>query len=434
MNKNKLFNDIIGYDNVKNTLKIVIDMLNNKEKYQKLGCNMSHGLLLYGPPGTGKTSFANEILNNVNRKVFTIRKNKADGDFINYMNNIFTKAKEEVPSIILLDDLDKFSEADNKSNNEEFVTLQSLIDEVKNEDVFIIATANDIYVLPESLTRAGRFDTQIEIDNPKDEDAIKIFSHYLKNKKVDRSINVKNLSYILSNSSCAELEKVCNQAGIYAAYKNKKKISMDELLRAALELKYNANIENINLEDNYALNTAYHEAGHALIGEILEPGSISFITITKNNSNTKGITIFQHNDDYFSDIKFMKNRVKSLLGGKAATEIIFNTCDVGTNSDLHRAYDIVARFVDNYCMLDFNSWINDIREVSERVKTSKTDNVNKLIQTYYTEVKELLIENKHKLNVLAYELKKRKILFKDEIEDICNNISKYDVKENNGSI
>ena len=431
MNKNKLFNDIIGYDNVKNTLKIVIDMLNDKEKYQKLGCNMSHGLLLYGPPGTGKTSFANEILNNVNRKVFTIRKNKADGDFINYMNNIFTKAKEEVPSIILLDDLDKFSEADNKSNNEEFVTLQSLIDEVKNEDVFIIATANDIYVLPESLTRAGRFDTQIEIDNPKDDDAIKIFSHYLKNKKVDRSINVKNLSYILSNSSCAELEKVCNQAGIYAAYKNKKKISMDELLRAALELKYNANIENINLEDNYALNTAYHEAGHALIGEILEPGSISFITITKNNSNTKGITIFQHNDDYFSDIKFMKNRVKALLSGKAATEIIFNTCDVGANSDLHRAYDIVTRFVDNYCMLDFNSWVNDIHEVSEKVKTSKTDNVNKLMQTYYNEVKELLIENKHRLDILAYELKKRKILFKEEIEDICNNISKYEIKEIN---
>ena len=419
--KKDLFNNIIGYDNIKTTLKTVIDMLNNVEKYKKLGCNIAHGLLLYGPPGTGKTSIAKEVLNNVNRKIYIIRKNKSDGKFMDYVSNIFLEAKKNQPSIILLDDLDKFSENDFKTNNEEYVAIQSLIDDIKNEDIFVIATANDIHVLPQSLKRAGRFDIKIEIDNPKEEDAFKIFTHYLKGKKIDKNVNIKNLSYILTNCSCAELEKVCNQAGIYAGYKNKESIGMDELLRSALEIKYNTNIEEINVEDKYAINTAYHEAGHALIGELLEPDSISFITITKNDSDTKGFTIFHNNEDYHSDIKFMKNRVKSLLAGKAATEIVYNTCDVGSNSDLHRAYDIVCRFVDDYCMLDFDSWIIDRNETSQKVKENKSNNINKLIDSYYREVKDMLIKNRNKLDALANELKNKKILFKDEIKYICEN-------------
>jgi len=430
-NKRDLFSNIIGYDDIKTTLRIIIDMLNNEEKYKKLGCNISHGLLLYGPPGTGKTSISNEVLNNVKRKKFTIRKSKSNGNFIDYINDIFIEAKNNQPSVILLDDLDKFSETDDKSNNEEFVAIQSLVDDVKNDNIFVIATANDINVLPSSLRRAGRFDIQIRIDNPKEDDAIKIFSHYLKNKKVDDDVSVKKLSYILTNSSCAELEKVCNQAGIYAGFKNKESIGMEELLRASLELKYNTNIEDINVEDNYAINTAYHEAGHALIGELLEPGSVSFITITKNASNTKGITIFHNNDDYFSDIKFMKNRVKALLAGKASTEIVFNTCDVGTNSDLNRAHDIICRFVDDYCMVDFSSKTRYSYEAAEETKKSKADNVNIIISEYYNEVKEMLCENRHILDRLANELKKKKILFKEEIEDICNNTYKYDINIDN---
>ena len=430
-NKRDLFSNIIGYDDIKTTLKIIIDMLNNVEKYKKLGCNISHGLLLYGPPGTGKTSISNEVLNNVNRKVFTIRKNKSNGNFIDYINDIFNEAKNNQPSIILLDDLDKFSEADEKSNNEEFVTIQSLIDDIKNDDVFVIATANDISLLPSSLKRAGRFDVQIKIDKPKEDDAVKIFSHYLKNKKVDDDVNVKKLSYILTNSSCAELEKVCNQAGIYAGFKNKECIGMEELLRSSLELKYNTNIEDINIDDDYAINTAYHEAGHALIGELLEPGSVSFITITKNDSNTKGITIFHNNNNYFSDIKFMKNRVKSLLAGKAATEIVFNVCDVGTNSDLERAHDIIGRFVDDYCMLGFSSHIRFSDETAEKTKNSKANNINKIMSQYYNEVKAMLLENRHILDTLANELKKKKILFKDEIEDICKDAYKCDIMVNN---
>ena len=420
--KKELFQNIIGYDDIKKTLERLIDVLNHKEKYEKIGSSIPNGLLLYGPPGLGKTTFSMEVLNFVHRKHYIIRKTKADGSFMDYMSSIFQDAKENQPSIILLDDLDKFAEDDDTVNCEELVAVQSLIDEIKKEDIFVIATANDKHVLPDSLLRSGRFDIKIKIGYPDEKDSYGILKHYLKNKKIGRDVNIKNISYILSSFSSADLEKVCNQAGIYAAYKNKEKIGNDELLRAALELSYSTNIEDEKEGDNsYILNTAYHEAGHAIVGNYLEKGSVTFITVYRTSSDTKGYTKYQNNDHYFEDITFMENRVITLLAGKAATEVIYHKCDTGANSDLHRAYDIVERFIDDYCMLDFHSWIRNREEQSEKVKQSKDENINRTIQKYYIKAKEILIQNKDSLDKLAHTLVNKKILFQEEIQNIINN-------------
>ena len=420
MEKKELFKNVIGYSDEKKTLERIIDVLNNKEKYMKLGSNIPHGLFLYGPPGIGKTTIAKELLNSVsNRKVYTIRKTKADGDFINYMGEVVKTAKENQPSIILFDDLDKYAEDDDTSNCEEFVAVQSFIDDLANDDVFVIATANNINVLPDSLLRAGRFDIKLKLNYPEENDAYKIFNYYLKNKKIGKDVNIKNISLILGSRSCATLEKVCNQAGIYAGFKNKESIGMDELLRAALEVSYNTNIES-EKDDKYIKETAYHEAGHAVVGYLLDPKSVSFITVLKTDSNTKGYTKFHNNDYYWDDIKYMENRVISLLAGKAATEIVFNKCDVGCNSDLDRAYELIDRFVDNYCMNGFSSWIRDRYEQSEKVKQNKDDEIIKLINKYYNNAKEILIANRDKLDNLADVLIKNKILFQDEIENILS--------------
>lgn len=415
----ELFKNIIGYDDIKKTLSRVIDVLNNKHKYEELGCVIPHGLFLYGEPGLGKSTFAFDMLDSVNRKNYIIRKNKSDGDFINHMNNIFGEAKKNQPSIILLDDIDKFALDDDKNNNEEFVAVQALIDDIKNLDIFVIATANNKKCLPDSLLRSGRFDIKIKVDYPIEKDSFKIMKYYLGNKKLDDNVNIKNISYILNNFSCADLEKVCNQAGLYAGFNNKKKIGMEELLRASLEQEYNTNIES-DKDDKYALDVAYHEAGHALVGSILEPKSVSFITTMRTDSNTKGITKYHSNEYYFADFKYMENRVITLLAGKASIDIVYNKCDVGANSDISRAYDIVSRLVDNYCMLGFNSWIRDTIEQSEKVRESKDNEINMLITKYYNKSRELLIKNRDKLDRLAITLKDKKILFQDEIEDIIN--------------
>ena len=425
--KNKIFNKIIGYNEIKETLSRIIDVIKNPEKYEKLGATIPHGLLLHGEPGTGKTTFSNEIINYLGRKTYTIRKTKSDGDFINHINKIFEEAISNQPSIVFLDDIDKYAEDDDCSNNEEFVTIQSLIDSIKDKDIFVIATANDINLLPKSLLRSGRFDNIIEIGNPTEEDTYEICKYYLGSKKIAYDVNFKNISSILTSATCADLEKICNHAALYAGYKNKEKIGMSELIDASLEFIYNTNKVNTKKDDKYSLNIAYHEAGHALVGELLQPNSVSFVTVENLNSesNKKGITIYHKENDYFDDINHKIIRVKSLLAGKAATEIVYNTCDVGSGSDLQRAFDIVEMFVGDYCQYGFDAWVQNHRELSEKVKTKKSDKIIELMNRYYQEVKELLIKNREKLDILAKELNKRKILFQNDIEDIFNNPDKY---------
>ena len=423
--KKELFKNIIGYNDTKKTLERIIDVLNNKEKYQKLGCNIPHGLFLYGRPGLGKTTIALEVLNNVNRKNYVVRKTKSDGEFMNYLNDIFNDAKKNQPSIILLDDIDKFSVNNNNDNNEEYVAVQSLIDDIKSDDIFIIATANDKHILPRSLLRSGRFDIKIEIDYPKEKESYEIIKYYLKNKKISKNVNMKNISYILENTSCADLEKVCNSAAIYAGFKNKDKIGMEELLRASLELEYDTNLESLNEEDKYSLNVSYHEAGHALVGYYLEKDSVSFITIMKTDSKTRGFTKYHNNDYYFDDISFMENRIITLLAGKASTSLVYNKCDVGSEEDITRAFHIAERFINNYCLMGFDSKITNEEEVSEKVKTNKDDRINHLITRYYLKAKTILEENRQKLDILATILNKKKILFQDEITDILNNPDNY---------
>ncbi|MBR6133630.1 MAG: AAA family ATPase [Bacilli bacterium] len=420
MQEKDVFKDIIGYEDIKNSLRMIIDVLNNREKYEKLGCTIPHGLLLHGEPGTGKTSLATMFLDNVNRKSFVIRKIKSDGSFIDHVNKVFEDAVKQQPSIILLDDIDKFSECeDDRSNNEEYVVIQSLIDDVKDKDVFIIATANSINNLPDSLKRAGRFDTKIEINNPKEKEANKIFKHYLDSKSVEKNINIKNISSILNGRSCADLEKVCNQAGIYAGYKNSSVIGMEDLLRAALEIQYDCNYINMDEDDEDLIKVAYHEAGHALIGELLEKNSVSFITIMKNDGDIQGFTSYHNNDKYFSSFKLMENRVKALLAGKASTEIVYNECDVGTYSDIDRAFKIASRFIDDYCMDGFNyRSSNNYRDTSINVQNDFDKKVRELIDKYYNEVKLLLVQNRKELDKLANELKKKKVLFQEEIDEI----------------
>lgn len=415
-----IFKNIIGYEDIKKTLTRLIDVLNNKEKYERLGSTIPHGLFIYGEPGTGKTSFSNAILDNVtNRKKYTIRKTKSDGDFIKYIETTFTDAIKNQPSIILLDDLDKFAKNEKDSyNQEEYVVVQAQLDKIKEKDVFVIATVNNKKILPDSLLRSGRFDIKIRIDDPTEEDSLKIIDYYLNKKKIDNTVNINNISQILVGSSCADLEKVCNQAGLYAGFLNKEKIGMDELVRASLELKYDTNLEDLNKEDKYSLSVAYHEAGHALIGHLLEPGCISFITIAKNDSATNGMTIYHNNEYYYHDIDFMINRIKVLLAGKAATEIIYNKCDTGSGSDISRATEIAGRLIDDYAIYSFNSYVT--RTSSNATKQNRDEGISMLLTKYYGEVKALLLSNKELLDAIAITLDKNKIMFEKEIEDIFN--------------
>ena len=413
------FNKVIGYEDVKIELKRIVDMMINPKKYNDLGVSTTRGLLLKGNPGVGKTLMAKCFIKASKRKAFTLRKDLPDGDFIKYIKSTFEKAKKEAPSIVFLDDLDKFANEDsNHRNAEEFVTIQSCIDDCKEDEVFVIATTNDEDAIPFSLFRPGRFDKSIFIHNPEGEDAKKIVKHYLKKKKCAKDVDANEVARLLDGNSCATLETVINEAGVFAGYENHKEVSMNDLLRAFMRVVYNSPEKIVFNDDKYLLQTAYHEAGHTVVAEILDANSVPFVTVKPHNGGIQGFARFDNNPSYFEDKKFMENRVISLLAGKSATEIVYGVVDVGSSRDTDRAVHIVERFVDDYCSYGFNTFSVRGNEDSDNFLQTKSSIIAYEMQRFYQQAKRLLIENRGFLDALAKELHDKKVLLGKDIQKI----------------
>lgn len=411
------FDKIIGYKDIKAELIRLCDTIKNGEKYKALGVALAGGLLLDGAPGIGKTLMANCFIKESGRKAFVCRKNKPDGEFVNEIKKTFNEAAENAPSIILLDDMDKFANEDEKRKNaEEYVTVQSCIDEIKGKDVFVLATTNGTRNLPDSLLRAGRFDTIIRVNAPDKKDAAEIVKHYLSTKKSIAEVNAEDVARLLSAKTCAELETVINTAGQYAGYANKKYIDMDDITKACLRIIYNAPESSAPHNPSVLEKVAYHEAGHTVAAEILEADSVDLVSVRNNTGDAGGITCFHLVDDYWLSKTHMENRVVAILAGKAATEIVFGEADTGVTDDLRRAFDIVARFADNYCAYGFGYWRYGNISTTLRARTEELVAVD--MERYYAQAKKLLIENRAFLDGIAKRLQEKDTLIYSEIKEI----------------
>lgn len=411
------FDKIIGYKDVKAELIRLCDVIKNGEKYKALGVSPIGGLLLDGEPGVGKTLMANCFIKESGRRAYVCRKNKPDGEFVNEIKKTFFNAMANEPSIVLLDDMDKFANEDSyRRNAEEYVTVQSCIDEAKGRDVFVVATTNGTSKLPDSLLRAGRFDTIIDVKAPQGQDAVEIVQYYLSTKKSVSEVNAEDVARLLNGKSCAELETVINTAGQYAGFANKEYIDMDDITRACLRVIYNAPESTAPHNERALKRIAYHEAGHTVAAEMLESGSVDLVTVRKNTGDVGGLTCYHLPDDYWISKKSMENRVIAILAGKAATEIVFGETDTGANNDLHRAFDIVSRFSDNYCAYGFGYWEDNSSSSSRREK--REDRITADMERYYIEAKKLLIDNRTFLDGIAKRLQEKDTLVYSEIREI----------------
>ena len=422
INIEKEFEKVIGYDYIKKELYRICDIMLNEEVYKKLGVSVPNGIILDGDPGMGKTLMARCFINASGRKAFVCRKDKPNGDFVNQIKETFEKARQNAPSIILLDDMDKFANEDvHHRNAEEYVTVQACIDETKGQNVFVFATTNDLDNLPDSLKRAGRFDNIIKIENPSIEDAQKIIEHYIKEKHFVTEVDSKTIIRLLNGSSCAELETVINEAGIYAGFERKNKIETEDIIKACMRVIHRAPEFAKPHSKNALKRIAYHEAGHAIIADILMPDSVNFVSVRRHGGNTGGFTSYFQDEDYWLDIEIMKNRVIALLAGKAATEIVFGVVDTGTKEDLHRAFDIVVRFVDNYCSYGFDSW-EQSRNTSSAVMERKEMRTFSEMERLYNRAKKLLVENREFLDAVANALIEKEVLTNSDIKKIKENL------------
>lgn len=405
--------NVIGYEGIKTELNRIIDMIRNPAKYGELGVSAPKGILLEGEPGIGKTLMAKSFIKDSGLKSYVIRKDRSDGEFVNYIRETFEKAAKEAPAVVLLDDLDKFANEDKTHlDAEEYVAVQACIDNVKDLNVFVIATSNDHWKLPRSLVRNGRFDKCFYMHFPGLEDAKKIIEFYLKNKKMENDVDVEEIARILEGHSCADLEAVINEAGIYAGYENRKRIRQEDIKKAFVSKIFNGCV-SANSDPKSDRRLAVHEAGHAVVSELLNPGQVAFISIEAKAHGIKGV-VRMHEDEHFDeDFNNIEADIMTLLAGKAATELILNEIDMGASGDLCCASEKMSMLLDCSAAYDFYSQPN--RETPSKNTANHLDTVKGAeLSRCYIKTKQLLGKNRAFLEALIEAiLNKGTITYKD---------------------
>ncbi len=424
----KTMDKIIGYSNIKRELKQIGDTLKNRDVYEKLGVSAPRGLMLHGEPGVGKSLMASAIIEESGRVAFTCRKDKPNGDFVKHIKEIFDKAAENAPSIVYLDDMDKFANGDERHPDaEEYVTVQSCIDEVKDKEVFVLATVNNIRNLPRSLRRAGRFDRVIEVGAPRGKDSENIISHYLDSKKFVEGVDAKTIARIMDGRSCAELETVINEAGLYAGYERAEYITMDHFMDACMRTIFDVTSKSGDYEEedyysglsdskNMISQIVYHEAGHAVVSEVLCPESVTLVCAYSRSGSNGGFTDC-YNDRSTAPLYWLKSRIVSSLAGMAAIEQVFGIFDAGNSRDLDSAFNNAKNLVVNNCICGLHLHKNEYED-SQRLWSEQEQAVAAEVEKYYRKAKEILAYNKDFFEKLATALAKKGFLTMADIKEI----------------
>ena len=421
------FDNIIGYTLIKEELKQIADCLKNTAKYCRMGVSIPKGLLLEGEPGVGKTLMTMCLVAESGRKAFICRKDKHNGDFVEHILEVFEDAEENTPSIVVLDDIDKFANAEGRNSYaEEYVTVQSCIDKVKGKDIFVIATANDTSRLPNSLTRHGRFDINLDIDSPELTDTEQIIGHYLRQKpKVDA--DTKTIAEILSGKTSATLETVINEAGLLACFEGSNTITTEHIIKATLRTVYQikipadmSSLPKIDLSDyHYDSETIYHEAGHAVMSEILQPDTIALIATFCEEK--EGGFLKRIRRDKPREI--MEDEVRILIGlaGKAAVEVKYGTPGTGGELDYNDVYHELHEWLVREAIYGFDL-VSEYRTDSDTIQFRQQQVITHRMAEYYHQAKKLLTENHALLDGIAEALSEKRYLIGDDIRRIKNEL------------
>lgn len=417
------FEKIIGYAEEKKELARIADALKNREAYERLGVSAPRGLLLVGDPGLGKTLMATSLIEASGRRAFVCRKDQPNGEFIRTIKATFEEAADNTPSIVLLDDMDKFANGDeNRRDAEEYVTVQSCIDEVRGKDVFVLATVNNIRTLPRSLQRAGRFDRVMWVRPPRGPDAVRIVSHYLQGKSFVGDMDAEVIARIMSGRSCAELETVINEAGMFAGFERSKEINMAHFMAACMKTVFGISDDpdwddddddfdycrDLSRSDVDCPWTAYHEAGHAVVSEVLCPGCVTLVSVRGNGSRIGGFTKYTDPGNVSVSLAY-ERQILSALGGMAAVELVLGVSDLGTEHDLADAFNAVRRKVCDLCTNGFQFYSYGSGD-SPELRARQEQVVAAEVEKYYRRAKDILHENREFLDKTAEALAQKGLL------------------------
>ena len=436
------FNDVAGLEEAKVEVMEIVDFLKNPSKYTTLGGKIPKGALLVGPPGTGKTLLAKAVAGEAKVPFFSI----SGSDFVEMfvgvgasrVRDLFRQAKEKAPCIIFIDEIDAIGRARGRNaitgaNDERENTLNQLLTEMDgfatNAGVIILAATNRADILDRALMRAGRFDRQIHVELPDLEERKAIFKVHLKPLKLDETVDVEFLAKQTPGFSGADIANVCNESALIAARKSKLVIDKQDFMDAIDRIIGGLEKRNkiISLHEKKVI--AYHESGHASVSWLLEYAHpLVKVTIVPRGKSL-GAAWYLPEERQITTYDQMFDEITSAVGGRASEEIFFGKISTGALNDLEKvtkqAYAMVVYFglnkkIGNISFYDSSgqSEYSFQKPFSEKTAEIIDQEVSGIVESAYERAKQVITDNKEKVEKLSTLLLEKEVIFREDLEEI----------------
>ena len=438
------FDDVAGEDEAKESLAEVVDYLHNPDKYTQAGASMPKGVLLVGPPGTGKTMLAKAVAGEANVPFFSISGSEFVEMFVGMgaskVRDLFKQAKEKAPCIVFIDEIDAIGQKRNSGgmggNDEREQTLNQLLTEMDgfegNTGVMILAATNRPESLDPALTRPGRFDRRVPVELPDLAGREAILKVHAKKLKLAEDVDFHTIARMAAGASGAELANIVNEAALRAVRNDRTIVYQADLEESIEVVIAGYQKKNAVLSDKEKHVVACHEIGHALVAALqTHSAPVQKITIIPRTSGALGYTMqMDTGDKYLMTREELENKIATLTGGRAAEEVVFGEITTGASNDIEQATKLARSMITRYGMSDEfdmvametvnNQYLGGDTSLTCSADTQKhiDEKVVELVRTQHEKAKQLLLENREKLDELTAFLYEKETVTGEEFMQI----------------
>ena len=439
------FKDVAGQDEAKESLQEIIDFLHNPQKYTAIGAKLPKGALLVGSPGTGKTLLAKAVAGEANVPFFSI----SGSDFVEMfvgmgasrVRDLFQQAAKVAPCIIFIDEIDAVGRArDNRygNNSEQEQTLNQLLSEIDgfepSKGIVCLAATNRPEILDKALLRPGRFDRRIIVDKPNLQGRLDTLKVHTRKIKLSDDVDLRKIAQATAGAVGADLANLVNEAALRAVRKGRQTVNQEDLLVSFETVIAGTEKKNTVLTDMEKRLVAYHEVGHALVAALEKHSQpVSKITIVPHTSGALGYTMQMPEEEKFlSTAEELRTELRTLVGGRAAEQVVFGVQTTGAANDIQRATALARNMVTQYGMsekfglmstasvenqyLDGQAYMDCSQETAAEVDKE----VMEILQQAYADAKRILTENRGLLDEISEFLLVKETITGDELMAYVN--------------